>query len=236
MTIQYPIRINKYLAEKKETTRRGADELISQGLVFVNGEPAKLGDMIQEHDSVEVRYRAGKKKALVYLAYNKPRGVVTHSADEGDEDIADRVPVPGVFPIGRLDKDSHGLILLTNDGRVTERLLGPGHEHEKEYVVTTKDRLRPNFKQKMEEGVELGEETTRPAKVEILGDKTFRIILTEGKNRQIRRMCAALFQEVVSLRRVRIMNIEIGDLKEDAWREIEGEERETLLRALGLNA
>ncbi|MEK7148173.1 MAG: pseudouridine synthase [Patescibacteria group bacterium] len=245
MEKKYPIRINKYLAEEKHSTRRGADELISKGSVFINGRVAKLGEMVNEGDKVEVRFRAGLKKKLIYLAYNKPRGVVTHSADSGDEDIKDKVPVKGVFPVGRLDKDSSGLIILTNDGRVTKRLLSPEFYHEKEYVVTTKERLRSSFKEKMEAGVEIGDELTRPCKVEILGENPpshkvsegqgkFKIILTEGKNRQIRRMCAALFQEVATLKRVRVMNIEIGDLKENQWRNIEGEELSTFLGSLEL--
>lgn len=235
MEKKFPIRINKFLAEEKHSTRRGADELISKGSVLVNGQPAKLGQMINETDKVEVRFRAGKKKELVYLAYNKPRGVVTHSADTGDEDINDRVPVKGVFPIGRLDKDSSGLIILTNDGRITERLLGPKYYHEKEYVVTTKQSLRKNFEEKMEAGVQIDADKTRPCEVEILGDKKFKVTLTEGKKHQIRRMCTALFQEVDTLRRVRVMNIEIGNLKEDEFRKIEGEELVAFLSSLELN-
>ncbi len=235
MEKKFPIRINKYLALEKHSTRKGADELISIGSVFINGEVAKLGTMVNEGDKVEVRYRAGKKKELLYLAYNKPRGVVTHSAERGEKDIKDMVPVKGVFPVGRLDKDSSGLILLTNDGRVTERLLSPASYHEKEYVVMTKDKLPNNFKQKMEGGVKIGDETTRPAKVEMMDENKFKIILTEGKNRQIRRMCAALHQEVKTLKRVRVMNIELGDLKENGYRNIEGDELVELLTALGLN-
>lgn len=235
MEKKFPIRINKYLAEEKHSTRRGADELIAAGRVLINGREAKLGEMVNEGDKVEVRFRAGKKEVYTYLAYNKPRGVLTHSAGEGEEDIADKVPVPGVFPVGRLDKDSSGLIILTSDGRMTKRLLGPEYSHEKEYVVTTKEKLRNNFKEKMEAGVEIGQgEVTRPCKVEILGEQEFRITLTEGKNRQIRRMCAALFQEVETLERVRIMNVELGDLKENTYRNIEGEELATLLKALEL--
>lgn len=232
--MKFPVRINKYLAEEKHSTRRGADELISQGTVFINGRLAKLGEMVNEGDKVEVRYRAGKKKKLIYLAYNKPRGVVTHSALENEEEITDKVLVKGVFPVGRLDKDSSGLIILTNDGRITERLLSPDSYHEKEYVVTVKDKLRANFKQKMEAGVRIGDELTRPCKVEILSDRKFKIILTEGKNRQIRRMCAALFQEVVSLKRIRIMNIGIGSLKENDTRSIEEVELGVFLSSLGL--
>ena len=234
MARTYPIRINKYLAEEKHSTRRGADELISQARVFINGRLAKLGEMVNEGDKVEVRFRTGKKEKFVYLAYHKPSGVVTHSAGPGEEDINSRVKLPGIFPIGRLDKDSSGLIILTNDGRVTERLLNPIYFHEKEYLVTTKDKLRTSFKQKMEGGLKIGDETTRPAKVEILGEREFKIILTEGKNRQIRRMCAVVFQEVETLKRVRIMNIKIGDLKENTWRDIEGEELELFLRSLEL--
>jgi 23S rRNA pseudouridine2604 synthase len=227
------MRINKYLAEEKHSTRRGADELIADGKVFINGRLATVGEKINEGDKVEVRFK-GKKKDLVYLAYNKPRGLVTHSAQEGEQDIADKVNVPGVFPIGRLDKDSSGLIILTNDGRITERLLSPEHDHEKEYVVSIKGKLRANFKEKMEAGVQIDADKTKPCKVEILSDKKFKVILTEGKKHQIRRMCTALFQEVDTLKRVRVMNIELGELKEGEWRVIDGEELATLLKALGL--
>ena len=241
MEKKYPIRINKYLAEEKHSTRRGADELISEGRVLINGRLAKLGEMVNEGDKVEVRFRttagagqAGKKEKFVYLAYNKPSGIVTHSADTGEEDINDKVEIKGIFPVGRLDKDSSGLIILTNDGRVTDRLLNPVYLHEKEYIITTKDKLRNNFKQKMEAGVLIGDEMTRPAKVEILGEREFKIILTEGKNRQIRRMCATLFQEVRTLRRVRVMNIELGNLKENESRVIEGNELDVFLHSLEL--
>lgn len=234
MEKKYPIRINKYLAESKHSTRRGADDLVSTGSVFINGRVAKLGEMVNEGDKIEVRYRAGKKKKLIYFVYNKPRGIVTHSAEKGEKDIKDMVPIKGIFPIGRLDKESSGLIILTNDGRVTERLLSPKFYHEKEYVVTTKDKLANNFKQKMEEGVKIGNEVTRPSKIEILDNNKFKIILTEGKNRQIRRMCAALHQEVRTLKRVRIMDLEIADLKENQYREIDGKELETFLASLEL--
>jgi 23S rRNA pseudouridine2604 synthase len=234
MERKYPIRINKYLAEEKYSTRVGADKLIAQGIVYINGKKAVLGQMVEEKDKVEVRSPAGKRQELIYLAYNKPRGVVTHSADTGDVDIQDLVKVKGVFPLGRLDKDSSGLILLTNDGRITERLLSPDYHHEKEYVVTTKGKLRSSFKEKMENGVKIGKDTTRPCKVEILGDSKFKITLTEGKKHQIRRMCAALFQEVETLKRVRVMNIELGKLGENEHRSIEGDELAILLDSLEL--
>ncbi|HEU0085809.1 MAG TPA: pseudouridine synthase [Candidatus Paceibacterota bacterium] len=229
----FPMRINKYLAWKKHSTRRGADDLIRSKKVFINGRPAVLGDQVQEKDHVEVRF-TGKQKPYVYLAYNKPRGIVTHSPAENEKEILDQVPLQGIFPIGRLDKDSHGLIILTNDGRITDRLLSPEYSHEKEYVVKTKEKLRQSFKSKMEAGVRIEREVTAPAKVEIINDHTFKIILTEGKKHQIRRMCSALFQEVADLERIRVMNIKIDGIKEGRYREIEGKELKNFLSLLGM--
>lgn len=227
------MRINKYLALKKHSTRRGADELIEKKQVFVNDKHAVLGQKINETDRVEVRFR-GKQVPYVYIAYNKPVGVVTHSAQNGETEIKHAVAIRDIFPVGRLDKDSHGLIILTNDGRITDRLLGPRYAHEKEYLVTTKNTLRPSFKEKMEAGVQIDREKTAPCKVKVLNDHTFRITLTEGKKHQIRRMCVALFQEVDDLQRIRIMNIELGNLAVGAHRPIEGEELQEFLKLLDL--
>jgi 23S rRNA pseudouridine2604 synthase len=227
------MRINKYLAWKKYSTRRGADEIIDRGLVTINGRVANLGDKVEAHDVVEVK-RTGKETERVYYAYHKPRGVITHSPGRGETEIADLVTIPGIFPIGRLDKDSSGLIILTNDGRVTERLLHPRFEHEKEYVVTTKEPLRSTFKEKMEAGVRIEREQTKPCTVTVLGARKFRVVLTEGKKHQIRRMCVALFQEVDTLMRVRVMNVKLGDLKEGALRKLEGTEKERFLASLDL--
>ncbi len=229
----YPMRINKYLALKKHSTRRGADELITEGKVFINGTRAVLGDKVLEQDRVEVRFR-GKQKPYIYLAYNKPKGIITHSAKQGDRDIKQEVALKDIFPVGRLDKDSHGLMILTNDGRVTESLLGPSHSHEKEYVVKVKGKINENFKKKMEAGVQIEKEKTAKCKVELAGEKTFKIILTEGKKHQIRRMCSALFQEVEDLKRIRVMNIRLGDLLPGKYRNIEGKELETFLQSLDL--
>jgi 23S rRNA pseudouridine2604 synthase len=229
----WPMRINKYLALKKHSTRRGADELIERKLVFINGRHAVLGDKVMETDNVEVRF-SGKQKPHVYFAYNKPRGIVTHSAQNGDKEIKYVVALKDVFPIGRLDKDSHGLIILTSDGRITERLLGKEFAHEKEYLVTVKEKLRTSFKTNMERGVKIENEMTAPCKVRVLNDYTFKVILTEGKKHQIRRMCNALFQEVDDLQRIRIMNIELGNLSEGGYRKIEGEELKTFLHMLDL--
>lgn len=234
----FPMRINKYLALHGYATRRGADELIAAGKVFINGKPAELGSKVDETDTVEVK--AGKraqKSAYLYYAYNKPRGVITHSPGEDERDIRETLPElaeHGVFPVGRLDKDSHGLIILTNDGRITDRLLHPRHEHDKEYAVKTKQPLRKSFKQRMEEGVQIEDYLTKPAQVRITGDNSFSITLTEGKKHQIRRMVAALFNEVLDLKRTRVLNVKLGTLGPGKARAIEGEELDTFLAILGL--
>ena len=221
------VRINKYLAFKKISTRREADELVKQGKVFINGKLAELGSKVNKQDEVTVK---NNKKTYSYFAYNKPKGIETSS------------PRSGLFPLGRLDKNSHGLLILTDDGRITDRLLNPKYFHEKEYIVKTSNKLRSSFKKKMEAGVNIDpvrdrEGSQRPSasngvdgyitkkcKIKIINENTFRIILTEGKKHQIRRMCSALFQEVADLKRERIMNIELGNLKSGAMREIKGEE------------
>lgn len=229
----FPMRINKYLALKKYTTRRGADDLIKDKKVFINSRLAILGDQVLENDNVEVRFR-GKPKPMLYYAFNKPKGIITHSPQEDEQEIRDVLKIKGVFPVGRLDKDSHGLILLTNDGRVTDRLLSPKYDHEKEYVVRTKAPLRPSFEKHMEAGVMIEGEKTKPCKVKILNDRVFSVTLTEGKKHQIRRMCSALHQEVDDLNRVRIMNIRLGKLPSGAHRTIEGKELETFLKSIDL--
>ncbi len=236
MEEKYPMRINKYLAHNKLSTRRGADKLIQDKKVFINGRLAELGSKVSEKDKVEVRDK--NPKQYVYYAYNKGLDVVTHSANKNLEneevDIKDNLKKlklgDDVFPLGRLDKNSHGLIILTNDGRITENLLSPDKDHEKEYTVKTSNKLRSNFKEKMEKGVDIEGYITRPAKVEIVNDHTFKIILTEGKKHQIRRMCSAMRQEVADLKRIRVMNILLGNLKQNQVREIKGKELETFLK------
>ncbi len=209
------MRINKYLADKKISTRRGADELIKNKKVFINGKLAELGSQVSETDKVEVR--GVKAKEYKYYAYNKPVGIETDS------------PKEGLFPLGRLDKASSGLLILTDDGRITDALLNPKYFHEKEYLVKTKEKLRSSFKSKMEAGVNIEGYLTKKCKVKVLNDFEFRITLTEGKKHQIRRMCSALFQEVADLKRERIMNIKLGNLKSKGLREIRGEELTTFL-------
>jgi len=214
----YPMRINKYLALKKISTRRGADELIKEKKVFINGKLAELGSKVEEKDNVEIK--GSKSKEYKYFAYNKPIGVETDS------------PKEGLFPLGRLDKNSHGLLILTNDGRITEQLLSPKYFHEKEYIVRTSNKLRSSFKNKMEAGVNIEGYLTKKCKVKIVNENTFKVILTEGKKHQIRRMCSALFQEIADLKRERIMNIKLGTLKPGGTREIKGAELEEFLKSL----
>ncbi|MEK7539129.1 MAG: pseudouridine synthase [Patescibacteria group bacterium] len=212
------MRINKYLALKKISTRRGADELVKEKKVFINGKLARLGSKVLAKDIVEVK--EGEQKEYLYFAYNKPVGIETSSPQED------------LFPLGRLDKASHGLMILTNDGRITDQLLNPKYFHEKEYVVKTSNKLRSNFKQKMEAGVNIEGYLTKKCFVAIINNFTFRIILTEGKKHQIRRMCSALFQEVADLKRERIINIKLGNLKPNAKREIKGEELVIFLKSI----
>ncbi len=229
-------RINKYLADKGLTTRKGADELVVAGKVFVNGTKAVLGQKVGEGDKVEVRGDGAPRKARRYLAYYKPAGAVTHNKTAGEKEIADIFEMKGLFPIGRLDKNSEGLIILTNDGRITDRLLNPKYEHEKEYLVETERKVGEGFKEKMEDGVNIGErEKTVPCKIDLIDEHHFTITLTEGKKHQVKRMTEAVGVSVRALKRLRIMNIKLGNLKPNASREIEGKELQIFLKNLALN-
>lgn len=241
-----PVRINKYLAEQQYASRRGADELIKSGRVTINGRLAVLGDTVSSSDKVEVK-KSILDKEPIYVAYNKPIGMLTHSAGPGEQDIATAI-IPllkgqlhgaKLFPIGRLDKDSHGLIILTNDGRITGKLLDPEEDHDKEYVVETVHKLPNNFQMLMERGVTISDGEgnkykTKRCVVRLLGDRKFSITLTEGKKRQIRRMCEACGAAVKDLMRTRIMNIELGYLSDNNIRRIKGEELEVFLKELGV--
>lgn len=235
--MKFPIRINKYLADKGLSTRRGADALVEAGKVMVNGARAVLGQKIEESDTVEVR---GAKTAAEhrYFAYHKPMGVLTMDDGSGDMDIATRIKkdysLEGVFPIGRLDKASEGLIILTDDGRVTKRLLSPDQNREKEYLVTVDKRMFGAVFRNLENGVKIERYKTKPAKVEKVTPTTFKITITEGKKHQIRRMCAALGYQVQKLVRLRIMNITLGKTKPGQYRVIKDEELKTFLDELGI--
>ena len=231
----FPMRINKYLSFKQISTRKGADELVKNKKVFINGKLAVLGSKVNETDKVEVK--ADKNpKVCQYFAYNKPIDVITHSPQNEERDIMEKIKNTAlpkdVFPVGRLDKNSHGLIILTNDGRITDKLLNPKYVHEKEYIVKTSNKLRSNFKAKMEAGVNIEGYKTKPCKVNVINPFTFKVILTEGKKHQIRRMCSALFQEVADLKRIRVMNVNLGSLKANGFREIQGKELDIFLKSI----
>ena len=228
--MDFPIIINKYLAQKGICSRKESDRLLKAGKVFINNKLAEPGQLVQEGDKVE----ADAKTDFVYLAYNKPRGIITHSPQEGERSIADIINVKNkVFPLGRLDKDSCGLIILTDDGRITDRLLNPDFAHEKEYEVVVARPITADFLKRMSSGVLLddGYRTNR-CRLKRLGERSFSIVLTEGKKRQIRRMCEALGHRVFDLKRVRIMNIELSDLPVGHYRHIEGLELASFFKAL----
>lgn len=217
-------RINVALRNTGKATRREADELISAGKVYVNGVKATLGMQVSPTDQIEIR---GKTKEYRYFLYNKPIGIVTTQPQGDEKDIVSTSKFPiKVFPIGRLDKESSGLLIMTNDGRITDDLLSPDKDHEKEYIVNVDKMVTRIFKEKMEKGVLIGGDQkldqykTKPCKVQLIGDKSFSIILTEGKNRQIRRMTEALGFKVMKLERTRIGKFMIGKLKPGEWREV----------------
>lgn len=231
------MRINKYLAHTGVSSRREADELIAKKQVKINGKIAEMGQQVTETDKVQV---VGKTKSKTYLAYYKGRGIITHSPAEGEVDIIGRLAtdygITHVAPVGRLDKDSEGLIILSNDGRITGPLLDPEAKHEKEYDVLVDKRVTGMFLRAMAAGVDIEGYRTKPAQTiaNEKNDKRFRIIITEGKKHQIRRMCAALGYQIQSLKRVRIVNIAVGKLKPNQYRKITGPELAQFLKELGV--
>lgn len=233
------MRLNKFLAHGGYSTRRGADSLIEAGRVFVNGKPAVMGQKVEKTDLVEIKdYDTSHYR---YILYYKPRGVITHSPEGDEVDIETQIKkdhsLTGVFPIGRLDKDSEGLIVLTNDGRVTDRMLNPDLEHEREYEVAVDKRVTQTFLNALRKGVTIERYKTKPAKAEALpgSESAFTITLTEGKKHQVRRMCAALGYQVKSLKRTRIMNFELKNLKPGALYELREKEVRGFQASLGLH-
>jgi len=226
-------RINKFLADKYSLTRRGADKMVDDGKVSINGRRAVLGDKVKPEDKVELKEKL--KNDFSYYAYYKPRGLITNKQKRGEKDVTDAVNIKGVFPIGRLDKDSEGLILLTNNGRITDKLLNPKYDHDKEYIVRTRTPIKEHQLRVMERGMDLeGDLTTKPCETKYLSENTFSIILSEGKKHQIRRMCDAFSLPIESLKRVRVLNIHLGNLKSGQFRKIEGDELKTLLKFLSV--
>ena len=222
------MRINKYLSEAGVCSRREADRQIEAGHVTINGRKAVMGDKVAPGDTVFLgKKQVSKEEEVILLAVNKPRGIVCTTEKKERNNIVDFVNYPKrIYPIGRLDKDSRGLILMTNQGELVNKMMRSGNLHEKEYIVRVNRDITKEFLEKMAAGVYLEEldATTRPCPVEQMGKRTFRITLTQGMNRQIRRMCEKFHYRVVDLKRVRIMNIQLGDLKEGTYRKISAEE------------
>ncbi len=236
-TIECIVRLNKYIASCGICSRREADRLIEEGKVLVNGKPGTPGQDVTDADVVTV----GKKNLSgpdkkAYLAFYKPVGVTCSEKDAHAEKlIRDLVDYPvRVTYAGRLDRDSEGLMILTNDGDLIDAMMRARSGHEKEYVVKTDREADTEFLKKMSEGVYLEalDATTRPCKVEKIGKYTFSIILTQGLNRQIRRMCGAFHRQVQSLKRIRVVNITLGDLKPGQYRELTEEEIKGLKEAV----
>lgn len=228
------MRINKYISETGFCSRRESDKLIEAKRVTINGKLAELGSTVEPGDDVRIDGRpVGAKKKAVYIALNKPVGITCTTELHVKGNIIDFVGHPErIFPIGRLDKDSQGLILLTNDGDIVNKILRAENNHEKEYIVTVDKPITPGFVQGMSGGVRILGTVTKPCKVTKISDRVFNIILTQGLNRQIRRMCQAFGYQVRQLKRVRIMNIRLENLKVGQWRDLTLQELEELNKSL----
>ena len=229
------VRINKYLSSAGYCSRREADRLLEQGRVTIDGIPAQMGSKVTDGQTVFVDGKSIiEEDEKILLAFYKPTGIVcTTTANQGDNNIVDYIGYPKrIYPVGRLDKDSEGLILMTNNGEMMDKILSSANE--KEYIVTVNKEIDDSFIKAMSGGIYLAEldRTTKPCKVTALGKKTFRIILTQGLNRQIRRMCSTQGREVVQLKRIRIMNILLGDLKPGEYRNVTEAEYQQLKEQL----
>ncbi|MFC5450484.1 23S rRNA pseudouridine(2604) synthase RluF [Paenibacillus aestuarii] len=228
------MRINKFISETGVCSRREADKWVEAGRVSINGVRATLGSVVDPGDDVRIDGRKiGEKKEHVYIALNKPVGITSTTEAHVKGNIVDFVGhEERIFPIGRLDKDSEGLILLTNNGDIVNQILRAENNHDKEYIVTVNKPVTPMFLQGMASGVKILGTTTKPCEVYKVGDRVFRIILTQGLNRQIRRMCEAFGYRVTRLQRVRIMHIHLGNLKLGQWRDLTKGEMQDLMRTL----
>ncbi len=231
------VRINKYLSAAGFCSRREADRLVEAGRVSIDGRIAGMGDKVSDGQKVQVDNKdISFEEEKILLAFNKPAGIVCTTTDsQGANNIVDYIGYnKRIYPIGRLDKDSHGLILMTNNGEIMDKILRSANGHEKEYIVEVNKDIDDEFVKNMSKGVYLEEleRTTLPCRVYKDGKRKFRIILTQGLNRQIRRMCDNLGYRVVDLKRIRIMNIVLGDLKEGSYRNVTDKEYSRLLSML----
>jgi 23S rRNA pseudouridine2604 synthase len=234
----FPVRINKYLKDIGVASRRKADEIIERGHVTINGKKATLGALVYENDEVAVESTFLKNMSeRLYVLFNKPVGIVSHNPIPGQKEVSDLLPNhlknKGLAVLGRLDRASRGLMLLSNDGLIVDKLLNPRYKHEKEYIVELDKPVTNFFIKRMKEGVHLqGGLTSKKAKVEKIDDTTIKIILTEGKKHQIRRMADSLNFAVRDLKRVRIGSLILGNLKEGEFKVLEKEEKATFLDSL----
>lgn len=230
---QFPefMRINQYLSQAGVCSRREADRYILAGRIAVDGKPATIGMQVQIGQKVTFdKKEVSLEKEEILLLFHKPKGIVCTTAKTDPNNIIDFLQFEKrIYPVGRLDKDSEGLLLLTNEGRLVNRILKSVENHEKEYLVTIDRPLTEKFIQKMKRGVPILDTVTKPCEVIPVTQKSFRIILTQGLNRQIRRMCEALGYHVMALKRIRIMNLYLGRLQVGAYRKVSQKERETLL-------
>lgn len=232
------MRINKFLASAGIVSRRGADKWIEDGRITINGELAELGSRVNDGDDVRADGKPVQLETeLVYIVLNKPVGITSTTERHIEGNVVDFVNHRlRIFHIGRLDKDSNGLLLLTNDGDIVNEILREEHGHEKEYIVTVDKPITKEFIREMESGVEILDTKTKPCKVRQLGPRKFNITLTQGLNRQIRRMCSALGYHVQTLQRTRILNIHLGDLPIGKWRDLTEKERTEMFKLLNYKA
>lgn len=228
-------RLNKFVADSGYCSRREADRLIAEGRVQVDGRPGELGDRVLPGMRVTVDGQSlSGRGEKVYIALNKPAGIVCTTDPREPMNVVDYLDYPiRIFPVGRLDKDSEGLLLMTSDGEIINRILRAAGGHEKEYEVEIDRPVTKEFVEKMSAGVPILDTVTLPCRVRRTGEKSFNIILVQGLNRQIRRMCEALGCNVVRLRRIRIMNVRLGAMRPGQWRELSEEELSGLMERLG---
>lgn len=229
------MRINKYISDTGTCSRREADKLIQSGNVTINGVKASLGDSVEKGDIIKVNGTPLKAKTKrVYIALNKPVGITCTTELHISGNIVDYIGhKERIFPIGRLDKDSEGLILLTNDGDIVNKILRAENNHEKEYIVTVNKPVTNEFIYGMSNGVKIEGKETKKCNVDKISNYVFRIILTEGRNRQIRKMSAYFGYEVKKLKRIRIMNIKLSDLPRGKWRDLTESELNVLFNNIG---
>ncbi|WP_299002053.1 23S rRNA pseudouridine(2604) synthase RluF [uncultured Tenacibaculum sp.] len=224
------INLNKYISSTGICSRREAERFITEGRVTINGKPTQLGNRVHEGDVVKIDGKPLKAKPkTIYIALNKPVGIVCTTDSKERKNIVKFVGHPQrLFPIGRLDKPSEGLIFLTNDGDIVNKILRAGNNHEKEYIVSVDKTFDERFMKRMSNGIPILGTVTKKCKVERINDTTFKIVLVQGLNRQIRRMCEYLGYEVTKLKRTRIMNVTLGNLKVGEWRELTSKEMDEI--------